>query len=79
MAKVRSASVLIPDAAVIDSLRSQGIAFRGPFCLPGNRAFFVIENSILLESELVDLLAQNKLDRDGILELAKRIGTGAKH
>jgi len=73
MAKARSASVPVSIDTVIDSLRSQEIAFRGPFSKPGNRAFFVVENSILLESELVDLLIQNKLNPQGIHELAKRI------
>jgi hypothetical protein len=59
--------------AVANSLRTQGIAFRGPFCTPAKRIVFVIENYILLESELVELLGQNRLDRDGIRQLAKRI------
>ena len=73
MAKARSSSVPASIDTVIDSLRSQGIAFRGPFCKPGNCTFFVVENSILLESELVELLAQNNLNPQGIQELAKRI------
>jgi hypothetical protein len=60
--------------AVMNSLRIQGIAFRGPFCTPGKRIIFLVEKYIFLESELLDLLAQNKLDQGGIQELAKRIG-----
>jgi hypothetical protein len=33
----------------------------------------VVEKYIFLQSELLDLLAQNKLDRGGLQELAKRI------
>ncbi len=71
MVKARS-DVPVSVDAVIDSLRIQGIAFRGPFCTLGKRTIFVVESCILLESELVDLFAQNKLNRDGIQELAKR-------
>ena len=60
--------------AVTNSLRIQGIAFRGPFCTPGRRIVLVVEEHIFLESELLDLLAQNKLDQGGIQELAKRLG-----
>src|SRR6267378_3603746 len=52
--------------AVINSLRTQGIAFGGPFCSPGGRTVLVVESCIFLESELVDLFAQSKLNRDGI-------------
>jgi hypothetical protein len=75
MVKARSDFVPVSVDAVINSLRIQGIAFRGPFCTPGKRTVFVVESCILLESELVDLFAQNKLNRDGIQELAKRIRT----
>lgn len=61
--------------AVIDSLKTQGIAFRGPCRTHSKPAFFVIDQSILLESELIDLLEQNKLNRDGIQELAESIKT----
>jgi hypothetical protein len=76
MVKARSDSASVD--AVIDSLKIQGIAFRGPFCTPSKRIIFVVESSILLESELVDLQAQNKLNRDGIQELAKRIEAHSK-
>lgn len=65
------APVLVDD--VIDSLKTQGIAFRGPCWAQTKPTFFVINQSILLESELIDLLEQNKLNRDGIQELAERI------
>jgi hypothetical protein len=71
MVNARSDSVPASVDAVINSLTIQGIAFRGPFCTPGQRTVF--ESHILLESELFELLAQNKLDRDGIQEFAKRI------
>jgi hypothetical protein len=73
MAKARSSSVLASVDAVMNSLRMQGIAFHGPLCTPGKRTVFVVESCIILESELLDLFAENKLDRDGIQELAKRI------
>ncbi len=72
MTKARTDSVPVSVDAVIDSLRNQGIAFRGPFRTAGKRTVFIVESCILLESELVDLFAQNKLNRDGIQELAKR-------
>ena len=73
MLKVGSEFAPVSVDAVKDSLRLQGIPFRGPFCTPAKRIAFVVERYIFLESELVDLLAQNKLNRDGIQELAKRI------
>ena len=73
MAKARSDSAPVSVDAVIDSLEIQGIAFHGPLCTPGNRVIFVIDRYILLESELLELLEQNKLDRDGIQELGRRI------
>jgi hypothetical protein len=73
MVKAGVDSALVSVDAVKDSLRIQGIAFRGPFCTQGKRVIFVVESYIFLESELVDLLEQNKLNRDGIQELAKRI------
>jgi hypothetical protein len=73
MAKARNDSAPVSVDAVMDSLTIQGIAFRGPFCTQGKRVIFVIDRYILLESELVHLLEQNKLNREGILELAKRI------
>jgi hypothetical protein len=73
MTKVRTDSAPVSVEAVIDSLTNQGIAFRGPFCTHLKRVIFVIDRYILLESELVDLLEQNKLNREGILELGKRI------
>jgi hypothetical protein len=60
--------------AVLNSLKTQGIAFRGPFHTRGKNVVFVVEGYILLESELVELFAQNKLNRDGIQEFAKQIG-----
>jgi hypothetical protein len=73
MVNARSDSAPLSVDAVINSLTIQGIAFHGPFCTPAKRTAFVVEDHILLESELVELLAQNKLDRDGIQEFAKRI------
>jgi hypothetical protein len=73
MAKARSDSAPVSVDAVIDSLEIQGIAFHGPLRTQGNRVIFVIDRYILLESELLELLGQNKLDRDGIQELGKRI------
>ena len=71
MVKARSDSASVD--AVIDSLRNQEIAFRGPIRTDSKGTLFVVESCIFLESELVDLLAQVKLNRDGIKELAKRI------
>jgi len=73
MENASSDSVPVSVDAVINSLTIQGIAFRGPFCTHLNRVFFVVDRYILLESELLDLLEQNKLNRDDILELGKRI------
>ena len=53
--------------------RPERTSVRGPFCTPGKRIVFVVEKYIFLQSELLDLLAQNKLDRGGLQELAKRI------
>jgi hypothetical protein len=75
MPKTSTAFEHVPPDAVADSLRDQGIAFRGPFCSPGKRIVFVVENYIFLESELLNLLRQNRLDRAGIRQLAKRLDT----
>jgi hypothetical protein len=61
MVNVRSDSVPVSVDAVIDSLRIRGIAFHGPFSTPGRRTVFVVESHLLLQSELAELLAQNKL------------------
>jgi hypothetical protein len=79
MVNARSDSVPVSVDAAINSLRIQGIAFRGPFCTPGQRTVFVVESCIFLESELVDLFTQNKLNRGGIQELAKRIKPQETH
>ena len=73
MVKAGNGSVLVSIAAVLDSLRIQGIAYRGPFSTPAKHTVFVVEGYILLESELVDLLVQNKLNRDGIRAYSRRI------
>jgi len=59
--------------AVMNSLRNQGIAFRGPIHTPSRRAVFLVEGHIFLEAELVDLFSRNKLNREGIQELARQI------
>jgi hypothetical protein len=73
MGKARSDSAPVSVEAIIDSLKIQGIAFHGPLRTQGKRVIFVVDRYILLESELADLLEQNKLNRDGIQELGKRI------
>jgi hypothetical protein len=49
--------------AVANSLRIEGIAFRGPLCSQGKRIVFVVESHIFLESELAGLLAGNSPGR----------------
>ena len=71
--KTWSDSALVSADAVMKSLKIQGVAFRGPFFTPAKRIVFVVEKYLFLQSELLDLLAQNKLNRSGIHELAKRI------
>ena len=79
MGKAKSDSAPVSDA-VLNSLKTQGIAFRGPFYTRRKNVIFVVEGYILLESELVDLFAQNRLNRDGLREFAMRIGaTKASH
>jgi hypothetical protein len=73
MGKARSDSAPVSVEAIIDSLKIQGIAFHGPLRTQGKRVIFVVGKYILLESELADLLEQNKLNRVGIQELGKRI------
>ena len=79
MVYARSDSLPVSVDAVINSLTIQGIAFRGPFCTPGQRTVFVVQSHILLQSELFELLAQNKLDQNGIQEFAKRIKPQENH
>jgi hypothetical protein len=78
MGKARSAPAPVSAEAIIDALTSQGIAVHGPFCTHLERVIFVVDKYILLESELLDLLEQNKLNRDGIQELGKRIETRSR-
>jgi hypothetical protein len=73
MGKARTDSAPVSVEAIIDSLKIQGIAFRGPFCTHLKRVIFVVDRYILLESELLDLLEQNKLNREGIQQLGKRL------
>ena len=73
MEMARTDSTLGSVDAVIASLKIQGIAFHGPFQTQGRRVIFVVDGYILLDSELVTLLEQNKLNRGGILELAERL------
>ena len=77
MVKAANSSALVSVAAVLDSFRMQGIAFRGPFNTPAKHTVFVVEGYILLESELVDLLMQNKLNRDDIRVHCERIQAAA--
>ena len=63
-----------PTNAVMDLLRTQGIAFRGPFQTPGKHVVFVVESYIFLESELLDLYRQNRLHREGIQEFGRLAG-----
>ena len=56
----------------LNSLRSQGINFRGPFCTPAKHTVFVVESYVLLESELVDLLTENKLNREDHLVATRK-------
>lgn len=80
MTKTSAASVRVTAQAVAKSLRMQGIDFRGPCYSQTKGILFVIENQIFLESELVELFAQNKLNREGIQELAEHVETmNAKH
>jgi hypothetical protein len=73
MLKAANSSVPVPIDAVLDSLSIQEIAFCGPFCTPAKHTVFVVESYILLESELVDLLVQNNLNRDGLGAHSKRM------
>jgi len=73
MGKARSNSAPVSVDAVIDSLTNQGIAFRGPFCTHLNRVFsWSIGTSFWSLSSSI-CLSKNKLNRDDILELGKRI------
>jgi hypothetical protein len=73
MTKTSTVSARVTVDVIAESLRLQGIEFRGPLYLQKKRTLFFVENQIFLESELTELLAQNKLNREGIQELAKRI------
>lgn len=73
MTKTSAASARITVDAVVESLRMLGMNFRGPYYSQTKGILFVVENQIFLESELDELFARNKLNRDGIQELAKRI------
>jgi hypothetical protein len=73
MVKAARAFAPGPADAAVNSLRIQGIGFRGPLYTPGKQAVFFVESYILLESELADVFAQNKLNRDGIQALVMRI------
>jgi len=76
MVKAEDNFALGSAGAVRNSLRIQRITFRGPFYTPGKKhVVFLVESYLLLESELVELFVEKKLNRDGIQALAKRIET----
>ena len=52
----------------LKSLEKLGIASRGPFSTSKGE-IVVIEDKILLLSEVLDLFSQGRLNRDGIREL----------
>ena len=59
--------------AVAKALREERIPFRGPVRTQGNHVVFFIGRWILLESELVELHRQGRLNPDGIDEVAHRV------
>lgn len=67
-----------PAAALVDLLRTQGVNFRGPFYTPGKHVVFVVERYIFLESEIIDLSRQNRLDPQGIQEFAQGLTADSK-
>src|SRR5579864_466576 len=73
VAKTWTESAGLSVDAIADSLRTQGIPFRGPFCWRAKLIFFVVGNYILLESELFELLGQGNLHQEGIQHLTQRI------
>jgi hypothetical protein len=73
MSKTSSEAAHVTANEVANSLRIQGIDFRGPFRSQGGRIVFVVENCIFLESELIELLSQNRLGPEGIQQLAARV------
>ena len=60
--------------AVMNSLRIQGIPFRGPFHTPGGSVLLLLDGQLFLDVELIDLFKQNKLNREGIQDLISNIG-----
>jgi hypothetical protein len=52
MVKAVRAFAPAPADAAVNSLRTHGIGFHGPFYTPGKQVAFLVENYILLESEL---------------------------
>jgi hypothetical protein len=55
----------------MNSLRTQEITFRSPFQTPNGNVLFLIENNSDVESELLKLFRENKLNREGIPKLAR--------
>ena len=58
---------------VVKTLRAKGIQFYGPLRTPGGHSIFFMRGMIYLESELVDLSKQGRLDKKGLAVLGQRI------
>jgi hypothetical protein len=60
-------------SGVVNALRNQAIRFRGPFCTRKGRIVYCLEDQIVLESELLDLLAAGQLNPIGVSSLLHKL------
>jgi len=54
--------------AALRSLQRQEISFRGPISSPTGHRIVLVGNQILMETEIIELWKQGKLNLDGIGE-----------
>lgn len=57
----------------IRTLDRQGIRYQGPFRTASGRVVFCLEDQIVLDTELIALLAEGELNPDGISALLRHL------
>lgn len=56
---------------VLNALRKQGVGFEGPFRTAKGRIVLLIQDQIVVESELLDLFDSGRLNPAGIASLLR--------
>jgi hypothetical protein len=75
---LQSDPALAQGNAAVRALEAQGISFSARFLTPGGKVVFVIEQGILLESEILTLADAGDLTREGIRKLICQLRDSGK-